>query len=202
MRDEMDILKEVGTTAAAHGSIALSEILGKKIILDVPSVSMVSCEEMVRKISLEGIVISLQSQILSGMEGKVIFLLEEKEIYKLIDICYYLDKEERRDIFTEMSISLIREIGGIIILAYVSALGQFLRRPIVPSLPVLINAPLEEIVRIITHSYAQKDYVMLIESTFRAEKENIQGNFWLILTAQTVKDIKEFCRRLLKKLEE
>ncbi len=33
MQDELDILREVGSIAAVHGSIALSEILGKRINL-------------------------------------------------------------------------------------------------------------------------------------------------------------------------
>jgi len=200
MRDEMDILKEVGTTAAAYGSMALSEILGRKITLDVPSIDMISSSNIEQRLSFEGIAISLQSQILSGMEGSIIFLLEEKNVYKLIDL-YYKPKEiiKKGSIFTEMGISLIKEIGAVVISAYVSALGHFLKRLIIPSLPVLINAPLQDIIRIITAS--QEKYIMLIESIFEEIKEGIKGNFWLALTPQAVEDIQNACQKILENLE-
>ncbi len=202
MQDEMDILKEVGTTAAAYGSTALSEILGKKITLSAPSINMISPLNIEQKLSFEGIVVSLQSQILSGIEGRIIFLLGERDVYKLIDL-YYKPKEAIRkgSIFTEMGVSLIKEIGGVIISAYVSALGHFLKRLIIPSLPVLINAPLQDIIRIITTTYTQEEYVMLIESIFEEDKEGIKGNFWLALTPQAVEDIQNTCQKILKNLE-
>jgi len=196
----MDILKEVGTTAAAYGSMALSEILGRKITLNVPSIDMVSSLDIEQKLSFEGIAISLQSQILSGMEGSIIFLLEEKDVYKLIDL-YYKPKEiiKKGSMFTEMGISLIKEIGAVVISAYVSALGHFLKRLIIPSLPVLINAPLQDIIRIITAS--QEKYIMLIGSIFEEAKEEIRGNFWLTLTPQAVEDIQNACQKILENLE-
>ena len=36
MKDEMDILREVSTTASAHGSTALSSMLGKAIHIKLP----------------------------------------------------------------------------------------------------------------------------------------------------------------------
>jgi len=37
MKDEMDILREISSIAAGHGSIALSEMMGKKLNLELPS---------------------------------------------------------------------------------------------------------------------------------------------------------------------
>jgi len=201
MQDKLDILKEVGTTAAAYGSIALSELLGKKITLSAPSIDIISCSNIEQKLAFEGIVISLQSQILSGIEGRIIFLLGEKDVYKLVDLYYKpIDEIRKGSVFTEMGISLIKEIGGVVISAYVSALGYFLKRLIIPSLPVFVNAPLKDIIRIISTTY-EEEYIMLIESIFEEAKEGIKGNFWLALTPQTVEDIQNACQKILENLE-
>ena len=42
MKDEMDILKEISTTAAAHGSSALYKMLGHKVSLELPRLSAVN----------------------------------------------------------------------------------------------------------------------------------------------------------------
>ncbi|OQX86437.1 MAG: hypothetical protein B6D55_06120 [Candidatus Omnitrophica bacterium 4484_70.2] len=202
MQDKLDILKEVGTIAAAYGSIALSEILGKKINLIAPSVELISSLNIEKKLSFEGMVISLQSQILSGIEGRIIFLLGEKDVYKLVNLYYKpIEEIKKGSVFTEMGISLIKEIGGVVISAYVSALGYFLKRLVIPSLPVFINAPLQDIIRIITTTYAQEEYVILIESVFEEVNEGIRGNFWLALTSQTVEDIQNTCQKILENLE-
>ena len=202
MQDKLDILKEVGTTAAAYGSIALSGILGKKITLNVPSIDIIPCLNIEKRLSFERIVISLQSRILSGIEGKIIFLLGEKDVYKLVDLYYKpTDEIKKESIFTEMGVSLIKEIGGVIISAYVSALGHFLKRLIIPSLPIFINAPLEDVIRIVSTTYTEEEYIMLIESIFEETKEGIKGNFWLVLTPQAVKDIQNACQKILENLE-
>jgi chemotaxis protein CheC len=203
MKDELDILKEVSTTAAAHGSIALSEILGRKINLFVPSIDIIPCKDIEKRISLENTVISLQSQILSGINGKIIFVLPEKYAYRLIDI-YYQPKEELKKwgLFTEIGMSVIKEIGSVIISAYITALGFFLKKLIIPSLPVLINAPLVEVMKFATISYSNENYVLMIESKFEESQKDIQGNFWLVLTPQAVEEIKRACTQILKDLEE
>ena len=84
MKDEMDILKEVGNTAAAHGSTALSKMIGKTISLSVPSVDIISVQDIKEKMkmNIEGSTIALQTQIISGMHGKIMFVLDEKDAFR------------------------------------------------------------------------------------------------------------------------
>jgi chemotaxis protein CheC len=202
MKDEMDILKEVGVTAAAHGSTALSEILGKKINLYLPSVDIITYTDINQKISMGGIVIALKTEILSGFKGNVLFLLEEKNAYKLIDMCYKTSLEAKKgSVYTEMGMSLIKEVGNIITFAYLSALGYFLKKLIIPSLPILINAPFEEIVKIITLGYDKSSQLLVVETVFEEAKENIRGNFWLVLAFQAAEEIKQACKKILEGLE-
>ena len=70
MKDEMDILKEMGNTAAAHGSTALSEMLGRKINLYAPSVRIVHPSELAETIKIEGTAIVLRTQLLSGIKNE------------------------------------------------------------------------------------------------------------------------------------
>jgi len=201
MKDEMDILKEVGNTAAAHGSIALSEILGKKIKLHLPIVDIIPCKNIEKPIPQEGMSMTLQTQLLSGLEGKIVFILEEKQAYKLIDICHTGKGVKKTGVFTEMGMSLIKEVGNIVIASYISALGFFLKKLIIPSLPILINAPLQEIIKLVVAGYGEEDYILVVESVFEESENKIRGNFWLLLTPNSAKEIKEACKKLLEKIE-
>lgn len=203
MKDEMDILREVGSTAAAHGSIALSEILGKRISLYLPSVDIIPYMDIRKTISVEGIMLSLQTQILSGLNGKIVFMLEEKTAYKLIDMCYRVNDDVKKgSLYTEIGMSLVKEVGNVVISSYIGALACFLKRLIIPSLPILINAPFEDIMKVIVMGYEEENYMLVVESLFEEKKETIKGNFWLILAPQAAEEIKEACKKLLSNLKE
>ncbi|MFH1768666.1 MAG: chemotaxis protein CheC [Candidatus Omnitrophota bacterium] len=201
MRDKMDILREVGNTAAAHGSTALSEILGRKILLRLPIVDVLPCDGKSNKIALSGMVFTMQSHLLSGLQGRIVFLLDEQSAYKLIDMCYKLEQiKSNIGPFTEMGLSVIKEIGNIIISSYVNSLGLFLKRLIIPSFPILINAPLPEIINAINPEYNPENSLLMVQAIFEEEKDKIQGNFWLILSPETAQEIENICKGLLNSI--
>lgn len=203
MKDEMDILQEVATTAAAHGSIALSEMLKKKINLEMPRVNIVSCEAWEETVGMDELVISLQAQILTGLRGKILLILEEKGAYNLIDICYKMDTEtiKKGSIFTKIGMSLIKEIGNVVISAYLNALGFYLKKTIIPSLPTLINSSFQEIIRTIALTYSKEQSIMVIETIFKETSRDIKGNFWLILTSEAGEEIKSACKKMLENIQ-
>lgn len=202
MKDEMDILREVGSIAAAHGSIALSEMLGAKINLEVPSLDIIPAELVVDKLSKQKIAISVCSQMLSGLKGNILFLLDENSSFKIIDICYKLDEKDKKSgVLTEMGISALKEIGSVVIASYVVALSMILKRVIIPSVPTLLNGPIDQIMNMAIAPLETKDYLLLIEAVFKETEHDITGCFYLILNPRVMKDIKTACEKLLKEIK-
>lgn len=202
MKDEMDILREVGSIAAAHGSIALSEMLGKKINLNLPSLDIISAETIINKLTPEKIVICVYSQMLTGLKGNILFLLDEASSFKLIDACYNLkSKNKKNGILTEMGISVIKEVGSVVISSYIVALSMILKKMIIPSVPTLLNGPVAQIMNISTAPFAKEEYLLLIEAIFEEPQQNIKGCFYLVLNPQVVKEILSICKKLLESLE-
>jgi chemotaxis protein CheC len=196
MVDQLSILKEVGNIAAGHGAMALSEILGKKISLAVPSTDMIACNRMPSDIKLQKTGIGVFSKVLVGLQGEVAFVLDEANIYKLIDMSYRLSDENKRPgIMTEMGLSLVKEIGNVIIAAYLNALSLVLKRVIIPSTPTLISGSIGEIMNIVFAPYAGEDFSFLVETNFENPGSSIKGSFYLVITPNTAKDISDTCRR-------
>lgn len=202
MQDELDILRETGSIAAAHGSIALSEILGRRIILNVPSTDIISCQDGSKRINLEKIGVAIFSKVLVGFEGEVAFLLDEKNAFKMISLSYKIREEEKKaSIITETGLSFLKEIGNITISTYLNALSLVLKRVIIPSPPTLISGAIGGILSIILSPYGTDDYIYLIEAAFEEPRENIKGCFYLVLTPAAAKDIRETCKKMLKDME-
>lgn len=200
MQPELDILKELGNIAAGHGGTALSEILGRRIDLEVPVVDIITCENL-SKVKLEGEnVMVISSKILTGLKGEVVFFLKEKEAFKLIDLSAKAKEAilgRKTYVFTEIGISLIKEIGSVAICSYLSTLGLFLKKVIVPSFPILLSGSFDEILGITLSFYKkEEDYAYLIETIFKIEDEGSGGSFYFILPPQTAASLTQACKEI------
>ena len=198
MQDEMDILKEVGTIAAAHGGIALSEILDRRINLIIPSVDMVSCSEMSNKLGKGRIGIAVIFKLLTGLKGNAVFILDEKNAFKLISMSQKTKNDEKSSaVLTEVGLSALKEIGNIVTGAYLSAIGIMLKKVILTYPPTLISGTVDEVFNLATSSKAD-DFALLIEAIFEEADEKIEGGFYLIISEESAADIKTACKQMLE----
>lgn len=203
MHDELDILREVGSIAAAHGGTVLSEILGKRINLFVPSLDVISCGGVSSKIDVERMGIAVISRLSAGLKGKAIFLLDEANAFKLIGLSYKISEEDKKsDVLTEIGLSTIKEIGNIVTSAYLNAISMMLKRVILALPPTLISGMMNEILSMILSSAGTDDYVFLIEAMFEEPQEKIRGGFYLVLTPEAASDIRQVCKKMLAELGE
>ena len=200
MKDEMDILREVGCIAAAHGSIALSELLGRAIKLNMPSLDFIPGEIILKRVSQDQIVIGVYGHILSGLKGNVLFILDEKSAFKLVDLCYKIKSEDKKSgVLTEIGLSVIKEVGNVVIASYIGALSIILKILIIPSIPTLTSGPLQQIMNMAISKYYADEYILLVEAVFEEPHEKIVGSFYLILNPEATKYIQETCKKYLNK---
>lgn len=202
MHDELDILKEVGNIASAHGSIALSEMLGRKIILSMPRVSVVSPGVMPEKVDLKKMGIAIVSNLPTGLKGDAIFLLDERNAFKLVDISYKIREEDKKSgALTEIGISSIKEIGTIVIGSYLSAISIMLKKVVLSLPPTLISGSVAEILNLVISVSGKKNKAFLIVASFKEPQEEIKGSFYLILTPKAAFQILAACKKILRDLE-
>ena len=199
MQDEMDILKEVGTIAAAHGGIALSEILDRRINLIIPSVDMVSCSKMSNKLGKGKLGIAVIFKLLTGLKGDAVFILDEQNAFKLISMSHKTKNDERSPaVLTEVGLSALKEIGNIVTGAYLSAIGIMLKKVILTYPPTLISGTVDEVFNLALASSKSDDFALLIEAIFEEENEKIEGGFYLIISQESAGDIKKACKQMLE----
>lgn len=203
MKDEMDILREMGSISAGHGSTALSEILGRRINLTIPNLDIVPTGMLLKKLTLDQIVVSVSSHMLSGMKGDIIFILDEKSAFQIIGMCYRIKPQDKKSgMLTEMGISVIKEVGIVVISSCLGALGMMLKTLIIPSVPTLVSGPIQQIVSAALSAHTREEYVLLMDLIFEEPLEKIKGNFYLILSPEAMKSIQETCKQILASLEQ
>ncbi len=199
MQDELDILKEVGSIAACHGSVALSDFLGEKVVLSPPQTAVISVGQIPESLKIEKIGITIFSRLNVGLKGEVIFILDEKNAFQLVDFTSHIEGsgKDKLSLLTEMGVSIIKEIGNMVIGSYLTALSLTLNRMIVPPLPTLISGSLKYILDFIFSPYTPEETRYFIQTLFELPESDIRGYLCLILPSESVNDIKDTCKKMI-----
>ncbi|MFH1771672.1 MAG: chemotaxis protein CheC [Candidatus Omnitrophota bacterium] len=200
---ELDVLREISTIAAGYGSTALLQLLGKKIHVSLPTVASLEAEEFVKTAKAQGPqqMVSMQCDITSGLEGRVIIMLDETSALKLVNICYPNQIEiQQQGLASELSQSILKEVGDIVVGSYVKALTLFLDSTITSSIPTVLRGPQDQLVKAAVTS-GEKLFVVIIDTVFEERKEKIKGRMGFILTQKDKNMISTNCRKKLDDLE-
>lgn len=183
----LDVLKEIGNIGAAHAATALSDLLNKKIDMQVPNVEMVSFEEMM-EISggAEQVVVGIFLRIEGDAEGSMFFILPVEQANQFIRD---LIKDQAFDFykppFSELGLSAMQEMGNILSGSYLSALSDFTGLKIYPTVPGLSIDMFGAIISIGLIELSQvSDQVIVINTSIFDEEsetqESVHGHFFLL----------------------
>ena len=100
---EMDVLREVGTVAASYGTDALTKMLNKDIKVYLPKIVPLHDDAAIKEYRSEKEnMVSVQCDILAGLNGKLILTFDEKSSVKFINLCYPGYPLTEGDVITEL----------------------------------------------------------------------------------------------------
>lgn len=135
----LDILKEIGNIGAGNAATALSTVLDQPINMHVPSVEIVSFEEMFELAGgPEKVVAGVYLRIQGDITGTMFFVLPlesaSRYIQNLIQDPTYTLTDEANDTIGQ---SALQELGNILSGSYLSSLSDFTQLNIQPTVPSL-----------------------------------------------------------------
>ena len=183
----LDVLKEIGNIGAAHAATSLSDLLNKKIDMQVPNVSMVSFEEMM-EISggSENVVVGIFLRIEGDVEGSMFFVLPVEQANSFIrDLINEPTFNFSNPPFSELGLSAMQEMGNILSGSYLSALSDFTGLKIYPTVPGLSIDMFGAIISIGLIELSQvSDHVIVVNTTIFDDEnehfESVHGHFYLL----------------------
>ena len=174
---QIDALKEVGNIGAGNAATALSQLLGKKIDMSVPSINIVTFEEIFGGIGGEEVVYGVLVRVLGDTPGNILFVFEKEMAVDVIETLIGM----KEDSISEMGNSVISELGNIISVSYMNAIANFTNLTIIPSVPAVAYDMLGAI---LSTTFIESDqfneYVLDIETTFLQDKSELNGHFYYI----------------------
>lgn len=185
----IDMLKEVGHICTGNATIALSQVLNQKVELTIPDLKLIDSDKVLNELKGgQELLVGVSVQLLGKLTGNIVLMFPEKGAYSLIDAVSQYRKELGNA--TEYGVSSLKEIGNIVISAYLATLSTFTRQVILHSTPNLICGTLETVFNVaFSKMKLSNSKVILIETFFKIQDKDIDGSFFLIFEPTMVQKL-------------
>lgn len=184
---ELDALKEVFNVGAGNAATALSQMLNKKIDMDVPSFKFIDIEELNKKINLDNICVGVLVNVYGDLPGSFLILFEEDVAFDIIkQLTGTTDNS-----FNEISESVLAEIVNIILGVYMNAISKFTNLNMVPTVPaVAFDFAGAIITTTFIASIEESDKMLEIKTILKNDNNcNLVGDFYYLPSQNSLQKI-------------
>ena len=195
---ELDILKEIGNICAGNATVALTQILFKKIELQIPTVEIISLKQIPRIIDKDDRpIIGIQMETLGAINGQILLVFSEKSAYTLMELLVGNVTQNKTRIITQIGISSLKEIGNIVISSYLSTLSSISRLPVFPSCPQFTDGLPSTVIKTVFGGFGREEpQVILIETIFSEQTSSVTGKFFIAFDSDSMHLILKACETI------
>ncbi|MBO8170995.1 MAG: chemotaxis protein CheC [Bacillaceae bacterium] len=178
---QFDVLKEVGNIGAGNAATALSQLINKEIDMKVPQVSVLPITEIAGEVGgADALVVAVFLRILGDVPGYMFFVLNEQSARNLVKQMTGVQSEPD-DVFSDMEISALNEVGNILSGSYLSSMADLTGLNMQPSVPAIAIDMAGAILSYGLVEISQSgDYALMIDTSFFGLEEEVTGHFFLL----------------------
>lgn len=183
----IDVLKEIGNIGAGNAATALSVLVGKQIDMKVPTVRIVTFDEMLELAGgYENIVTAVFLRVEGDVPSNMFFILPLEQATKYVrkltgDRTFSFEQPP----YSEMGLSAMQELGNILVGSYLSSLSDFTNLKLTPSVP---SVSIDMAGAIMSYGLIEvsqtQDYAIVIDTALDDENGNkdecVRGQFFLL----------------------
>jgi chemotaxis protein CheC len=189
---QLDALREVANVGAGHAATALSQLTRRRVMLGVPEVRVARLEEVGELLGDPGVVVAAVIVRLEGaITGRTLQVMPGATAARLTALLLGTNEARFPDQFGVLERSALKEIGNILVGAYLNALGQFVRVPLQMSVPAIA---IDMAGAVLTTSYLnfgdEEDHVFCVSTSMGFETgADLPAHFLLIPDANSLAEI-------------
>jgi chemotaxis protein CheC len=179
---QFDAVREVANIGAGHAATALSQMTGHVIMINVPEVRLVRLEEVDRILGEpDEVVAAIMMKMLGDVTGRTVQVFSGSSAVKLNGILVGGEAPPFPEGFGDLQRSMLKEVGNILVGAYLNALSEFMGMLVVMSVPEIA---IDMAGAVLTTSYlnfgGDREYVLCINTEMTLDAEHVRGHFLLI----------------------
>ncbi len=170
--EHIDIIREVSSIGSGHAATALSQLLNRRVNLNVPVVNLTSMkivEDKLRPKVPEPVGVRLF--MLGDVTGKLCLVMGNDDAMQTTRLMLS-SRSMDPDMAQKMQSSAISEVGNILCSAFINALCGFLSKLIIPSIPKLVSGNFDEVFKAMLGEDKASREVFVIQSIMRFDDLN------------------------------
>lgn len=195
----VDVMREIGSIGTGNAATALSSLLGEKVQITVPEIEIKEFNDAITFLGgPEEVVAAILVYMSEDIEGTILFLLRLEFINAILERILGKTIHDYNEL-QDMEISVLTEIGNIMISAYSTAISTLTGMNIgltVPAIAVnmlggILSVPMAEMGH-------DTDQLMLIDGKLILNNENYDST---ILMLPDLKSLNKLMDRLVKGYE-
>lgn len=191
-----DALREIVNIASGNAATALSQILKKRIDMDIPVVEVRKFQDVVDRLGeADEVVMATLLKVLGDVSGSVLLVVKEKNAKQ---IAYSLLEELVDEYDDDMVLSVFQEIGNILGNSYLRAMGSFLDVNLLSSVPYI---SIDMLFSIISSAYIaaneEEDYIIDIGCILSENNIEFDLNIFFIINNNSLQFIMDKINALL-----
>lgn len=184
----IDLLKEIGNIGAGNAATSLSQMLSKRIDMNVPEVSLLNYDDIIESIGgAENVVVGILVSFEGNIEGVILFLLKKEFVHLILNSLLGTEIHSFEEI-SEMEMSALSEIGNIMVSSYVNSISTLTEMSInitVPSLNIDMSGALLDAV---TAEFSEAaDKVIFIKEKYFCQDETVYSHMLLLPNMKSLK---------------
>lgn len=185
-------LLEAGNIGSGHAAIALSQLMGRKIMIAIPSVEVFDLPGLNGKLDgKETKTVQISLSVLGSARGVVIFTIKEEMAFMLCDIVMGQPQNQTK-MLSNLELSALKEVGSIIGASYLNAISELTGLSLIVSTPEYYLGKLSLIDKILTKKEIDikevKD-VLCIKTEFIESAAKIEGYLFFVPVGESVERI-------------
>ena len=192
--EQVDVLKEIGTVGSGSAATALSQLLRKKIAIEVPQISVMSHEAVSSKdfsFQSSEVGLAVEFKILGAVRGGMLVLFSQKSAMTMIDVLMKRPSGSTQ-LLNLLEASALAESSHILSGAYLNAVGELLElHQLMLSIPQTTVDRLDRLNKLLLRRFADEgiNYLLPIENKLQLEGVEVDVFVVLLLEYESVKKI-------------
>jgi chemotaxis protein CheC len=179
---QLDAVREIANIGAGHAATALSQVLNRVIMIDVPEVRIVRLEDVDSLIGEpDEVVAAVMMKVLGDVTGRTVQVFPGDSAVRLTSAMLGCPRPAFPSGFDEMHQSTLKEISNIIVGAYLKASSEFMEMLLIMSVPAMAIDMAGAIMTTTFLNFGdERDYVLSVSTRMSLGEEQVQAYFLLI----------------------
>lgn len=193
---QKDVLREIGNIGAGNATTSMSKLINKQVAMEVPSVQIVTINEMMDIIGgPEKLIVAIFFRIKGEVTGTVYFVLTIEEAEYLVR---HMTMDDQLTVMNnngetnEIAISVLQEVANILTGSYLTALADFTKLNMSTTVPYLsIDMAAATLVTGLIELQTITDYAIIIDTKITGSEvgEGAKGHFLLIPDPESISQL-------------